>query len=155
MSRVCVASTVFRCGEEEEPSVWVCHTAGGLWGGFPSQTWGEILGSKNFTRIKKRLTVKAENNKTSNRKVSGSCWTAWKPWYRLSYDCCIPLEWCWLCVTVCTRVFTCVYFHLTSSGNRAGGQLLEAKDWGGDQGVSQVEDLLQEEGEHFICNAIF
>lgn len=49
----------------------------------------------------------------------------------------------------------CVYFHLTSSGDRAGGQLLEAKDWGGDQGVSQVEDLLQEEGEHSIFNAIF
>lgn len=58
-------------------------------------------------------------------------------------------------MTVCTRVFACVYFHLTSSGDRAGGQLLEAKDWGGDQGVSQVEDLLQEEGERFIFIAIF
>lgn len=58
-------------------------------------------------------------------------------------------------MTVCARVFTCVYSHLASSGDRAGGQLLEAKDRGGDQGVSQVEDLLQEEGERFLFNAVF
>lgn len=33
------------------------------------------------------------------------------------------------------------------SGNRPWGQLLEAEDWGGYQGVPQVENLLQEEGE--------
>ncbi len=31
----------FRCGEKEEPRVWVCHAAGGLGGGCPRQTWGE------------------------------------------------------------------------------------------------------------------
>lgn len=27
---VCVAAAVFRSGEEEESSVWVCHPTGGL-----------------------------------------------------------------------------------------------------------------------------
>lgn len=35
-----------------------------------------------------------------------------------------------------------------STGDYIRGQLLEEKDRGRDQGVSQVEDLLQEEGEH-------
>lgn len=35
----------------------------------------------------------------------------------------------------------------TLTGNCVGRQLLEEEDWGGDQGVPQVEDLSQEEGE--------
>lgn len=38
-------------------------------------------------------------------------------------------------------------FCILVTGYCTGGQLLEAKDRGGNQGVSQVEDLLQEEGK--------
>lgn len=32
---------VFRCGEEEEPCMWVRHTAGGFGGGFTSKAGSE------------------------------------------------------------------------------------------------------------------
>lgn len=48
------------------------------------------------------------------------------------------------------NVCVCVYFCMILTGDRVRGQLLEKTDRGGDQGISQVEDLLQEEGEHFF-----
>lgn len=40
-------------------------------------------------------------NHNYNRKISGSCWRAKQPWYRLSCDCCVPLEGvCILCKCV-------------------------------------------------------
>lgn len=139
-----------RCGEEEEPRVWICHTAGGLRGRFPSETRGEPLHSIKFTRLgklivaeekKTQLAAQAKKNHSYNRKTSLD---------PVEQQRNLDMGWVGMAC-----VFRCVYFHLPSSGDRAGGQLLEAKDWGGDQRVSQVEDLLQEEGERFILNAVF
>lgn len=38
---------LFRCGEEEEPSVWVCHTTGRLGGWFTSKARGELFVQAN------------------------------------------------------------------------------------------------------------
>lgn len=85
-------TVVFRCGEEEEPSVRVCHPTGGLWGRCTSEAWSERLFSKG------------------------------------TYS---KLSWLSLRLGISP-----------STGDRVRGQLLEAAHWGGDQGVSQVEDLL-------------
>lgn len=53
------------------------------------------------------------------------------------------------------RGFHAWFYFFIPAGNRLRGQLLEEKDWSGDQRVSQVEDLLQEEGGHSLFTNTF
>lgn len=80
----------FRCGEEEEPSVWVCHTTGRLRGWFTSKARGELFVQANvlwmelsfcgqliWKKIKKVLVARyADDVNVKKKKKSPICFAS-------------------------------------------------------------------------------